>query len=213
MEYKEPVISEKVFTCPHCNTLSQHVWDKKLFNEDFNTGFGASNWIDISRCVACGKNTVWIKDELVYPSQSAPEPNLDMPESVLILYKEAGEIYGKSPRAACALLRLAIDRLCNELGEIDRDINTNIKNLVSKGLPEKVQKALDLVRVIGNKAVHPGQIVFDVDNIETTRILFELINVIVSNMITEPNKIDSLFQELPQTQKEQIIKRDSKNRH
>lgn len=48
-----------------------------------------------------------------------------MPESILHLYNEAGLIYNKSPRAACALLRLAIDRLCNELGETDRDINKN----------------------------------------------------------------------------------------
>ena len=51
------------------------------------------------------------------------DPNVDMPESVKQLYNEAGTIYNKSPRAACALLRLAIDRLCNELEETDRDIN------------------------------------------------------------------------------------------
>lgn len=211
MKYIEPTFDCETFTCPHCNTLAQHCWDEHKFQIDVNEMLDGISYheVHISRCFSCRNKTIWIDKQLVYPSISAPEPNSDMPESVLILYKEAGDIYTKSPRSACALLRLAIEKLCNELGE-QESINTNIKNLVSKGLSSKVQKALDLVRVIGNNAVHPGQIAFDVDSIETARILFGLINVIVSNMITEPNKIDSLFQELPQTQKEQIIKRDSK---
>lgn len=208
MKYVEPKVDAGTFTCPHCNAVAMHEWEYCNFDSDEALKpFENVVNVKISKCCACRQHTVWIKGKLVYPSLAAPEPNSDMPESVLILYKEAGEIYSKSPRSACALLRLAIERLCNELGE-QKDINTNIKNLVAKGLPEKIQKALDLVRVIGNKAVHSGQITFDVDNIETARILFGLINVIVSNMITEPNKIDSLFQDLPQSTKEAIEKRD-----
>ena len=124
------------------------------------------------------------------------------------LYEEAGLIYNKSPRAACALLRLAIDRLCNELGENDRDINKNIGALVKKGLPQSVQQALDVVRVVGNKAVHPGQIAFDVDDKGTATMLMHLLNIIVDRMITEPNEIDSLYQGLPESVKESIEKRD-----
>ena len=131
-----------------------------------------------------------------------------MPNSVLQLYKEAGLIYNKSPRAACALLRLAIDRICNELGETDRDINKNIAALVKRGLPEGIQKALDLVRVIGNKAVHPGQIDFDVDDIETAQILFGLVNMIVERLISEPKKLDSFYNRLPQSARDAIEKRD-----
>lgn len=131
-----------------------------------------------------------------------------MPESVKQLYDEAGLIYNKSPRAACALLRLAIDRLCNELGENDRDINKNIGSLVKKGLPQSVQQALDVVRVVGNKAVHPGQISFDVDDKGTATMLMRLLNIIVERMITEPNEIDTLYQGLPESVKESIEKRD-----
>ena len=87
-----------------------------------------------------------------------------MPNSVKQLYNEAALISNKSPRAACALLRLAVDKLCLELGETDRDINKNIGALVKRGLSQDVQQALDIVRVVGNKAVHPGQIAFDVDD-------------------------------------------------
>ena len=115
-----------------------------------------------------------------------------MPDRVKQLYNEAGLIYNKSPRAACALLRLAIDRLCNELVETDRDINKNIGSLVKKGLPQSVQQALDVVRVVGNKAVHPGMISFDVDDKNTATMLMRLINIITERMITEPKEIRNL---------------------
>ena len=131
-----------------------------------------------------------------------------MPDSVKQLYEEAGLIYAKSPRAACALLRLAIDRLCNELGETDRDINKNIAALVKRGLSVEVQQALDIVRVVGNKAVHPGQIAFDVDSIDTAETLFALINIIVDRLISEPKRIASMFEKLPNSVKDAVRKRD-----
>jgi hypothetical protein len=162
----------------------------------------------IATCLHCKGKTIWINDQYVYPDIVAEEPNPDMPESVKQLYNEAGLIYNKSPRAACALLRLAIDRLCNELGETDRDINKNIGSLVKKGLPQSVQQALDVVRVVGNKAVHPGQISFDVDDKATATMLMHLLNIIVERMITEPNEIDSLYQGLPESVKKSIENRD-----
>ena len=131
-----------------------------------------------------------------------------MPDTVKQLYEEAGLIYNKSPRAACALLRLAIDRLCNELGETDRDINKNIGALVEKGLPRTIQQALDIVRVVGNKAVHPGQIAFDVDDQNTALMLMELVNMITERMISEPKKINTMFEQLPQSVKLSIENRD-----
>lgn len=130
-----------------------------------------------------------------------------MPDSVRTLYNEAALIYIKSPRAACALLRLAVERLCNELGETG-NIDTMIGNLVKKGLPTIVQKALDAVRVIGNKAVHPGQISFDVDDKSTAETLMKLLNIITERLITEPKEIDGIFDALPQSVKESIEKRD-----
>lgn len=158
--------------------------------------------------MCCDSKIIWIGNEYVYPDIVAEEANPDMPESVMELYNEAGLIYNKSPRAACALLRLAIDRLCNELGETERDINKNIAALVSKGLSKSVQQALDVLRVVGNKAVHPGQIAFDVDDVSTAKVLMSLLNVIVARMISEPKEIQGLYDLLPDSVKESIEKRD-----
>ena len=212
-KYIEPSWDKDSFTCPHCNTVS--LMDFKRVNYhgtqckiDHKEHIWGSSWVGIATCYNCQRKSIFINNQYVYPDIVAEEANPDMPESVKQLYNEAGLIYNKSPRAACALLRLAIDRLCNELGETDRDINKNIGALVKNGLPETVQKALDVVRVVGNKAVHPGQIAFDVDDKATATMLMRLLNIIVERMITEPKEIGSLYQGLPESVRVSIEKRD-----
>ncbi len=213
MKYIQPEKNLGAFTCPHCHTLSLQKKTYYTCEEDRDEYFGLYEFsnsctLHILRCQCCTKKTIWIGDEYIYPDILQEEPNQDMPESVLKLYKEAGCIYSKSPRAACALLRLAIDKLCNELGEVDSKIDKNISELVKKGLPIKIQKALDIVRVVGNKAVHPGQIDFDIDDIATAQMLFKLINMIVTSLITEPKELDGLYEKLPENAKEAIKRRD-----
>lgn len=209
-KYIAPQKDIRSFTCPHCNTVSQMLFDKHQFHEDFQ-GKGEyvylSNVLTIARCQTCGKKIIWNDDDYIYPEIVASEPNSDMPDSVRTLYNEAALVYNKSPRAACALLRLAVERLCNELGETGK-IDTMIGNLVKNGLPAIVQKALDAVRVIGNKAVHPGQIAFDVDDKSTAETLMKLLNIITERLITEPKEIDGIFNALPQSVKDSIEKRD-----
>lgn len=211
-KYISPSKDAWQYTCPHCNTMAQMQRDTHQFSSDFyNTPEGfrvASNELTIHKCVCCGSKIIWVDDVYIYPDIVAEDPNPDMPESVAELYNEAGLIYNKSPRAACALLRLAIDRLCRELGETDRDLNKNIAALVAKGLSKTVQQALDLVRVVGNKAVHPGQIGIDVDDVQTARVLMGLLNMIVERMISEPKRMEDLYDLLPESAKESINKRD-----
>lgn len=211
MKYVAPQKDLEAFTCPHCHTLAQMERVVHHFRSDAKVIMSMPFQeypVTISKCTNCGKKILWMSDDYAYPDLQPIEPNADMPDSVKQLYGEAGLIYTKSPRAACALLRLAIDRLCNELGENDRDINKNIAALVKRGLSVDVQQALDIVRVVGNKAVHPGQIAFDVDNKETAETLFTLINIIVDRLISEPKRIASIFDKLPNSVKEAVKRRD-----
>ena len=103
------------FTCPHCGTLSlMHYtcisyrgYEVISLTENNREG---DNWLNIASCHNCKKKTIWINNIYAYPDDVAEEANPEMPEAVKQLYNEAGLIYNKSPRAACALLRLAIDK-------------------------------------------------------------------------------------------------------
>lgn len=209
-KYTAPDFNKKSFTCPHCNTSSQIIYFNACWKNEkswWETRFADARFIKVGVCQNCDNAIIWIDDEYIYPEIAPSEPNSDMPDTVKSLYKEASLICNKSPRAACALLRLAVERLCNDLGE-SGNIDTMIGNLVKKGLPIIVQKALDAVRVIGNKAVHPGQIAFDVDDKSTAEMLMKLLNIITERLITEPKEIDGIFDALPQSVKDSIEKRD-----
>lgn len=114
----------------------------------------------------------------------------------------------KSPRGAAALLRLAVQKFCKHLGEKGDNINQDIGELVKKGLPVGVQQALDGVRVIGNNAVHPGQIDIT-DDPDTAARLFELVNIVCDYMVTQPRRVKEIYDKIPPALKEAINKRDA----
>jgi hypothetical protein len=178
------------------------MWDDRVASND------EYNPIRVGRCTHCNENTLWIRDSMLYPDTGlAPWPNPEMPDSVKKLYLEAASIQSKSPRGAGALLRLGLQVLCRELGEKGKNINEDIKDLVAKGLPVIVQQSLDVVRVTGNEAVHPGQI--DTDDPDVVASLFELINVVVEYMIAMPKKVSGLYSNLPTSTLAAIKNRDN----
>ena len=137
----------------------------------------------------------------------APQPSTDMPPDVVDDFNEAREVLAKSPRSAAAILRLAIQKLCKHLGQPGENINKDIGGLVKAGLPPRIQQALDIVRVIGNNAVHPGELDLR-DDQQTALALFGLVNFIVEEMITRPREIDEIYNKLPSGVLEQITRRD-----
>jgi hypothetical protein len=131
-----------------------------------------------------------------------------MPEDVKPDYDEARGIVDRSPRGSCALLRLGVQKLMVDLGQGGENINDDIKALVKGGLPVEVQQALDAVRVIGNNAVHPGEIDLK-DDRDTAAALFGLVNFIVEQRISQPKKLASLYGSLPAGSLAAIQKRDA----
>ena len=132
-----------------------------------------------------------------------------MPPDVRGDYEEPRSIVNRSPRGGRALLRLAVQKLCKDLGEKGKNINEDIAALVKNGLPVEAQKALEVLRVIGNNAVHPGELDLK-DDAATASQLFNLLNFIVQDRISEPRQRRKLFDMLPQTAKDQIERRDAK---
>lgn len=164
----------------------------------------------LSSCFNCKKWAAWVNEDLIYPPKKFGSlPNQDLPQDVLAVVEEARATIVTSPKGAAALLRLAIQMLCKYLGETGNNLNDDIASLVRKGLKPLVAKSLDVVRVIGNEAVHPGTIDLN-DDKDTAISLFELVNIIADQMITQPKNVDELYAKIPESKRKAIERRDKK---
>lgn len=211
------------FNCPLCGAFAEHKWSyaKKLDKKSLDYAIKSERTEEqikelvFSDCHNCKKHTVWLdigkgEYKMVYPTGgSAPLPNSDLPENIKIDFEEARNIVELSPRGASALLRLCIQKLCIHLGEKGDKINEDIASLVRKGLPNTIQQALDIVRVIGNNAVHPGVLDLN-DDKDTAYKLFVYVNYISDMMITKPKEINETYNlKIPESTKLAIEKRDN----
>lgn len=166
--------------------------------------------LHLSECFNCHGFAIWLHDRLLYPATRAGiEPNDDLDANIKRDFEEARSILDQSPRGAAALLRLAVQKLCKQLGESGDNIDRDIASLVGKGLNPTIQKALDVVRVVGNEAVHPGTLDLR-DDRDTALKLFGLINSIAQQMITHPKEVESLYGMLPEEKRAGIDVRNAK---
>lgn len=165
--------------------------------------------LDVATCDHCGKITVWLSDVMVFPIAGDIVAHDDLPDNVKLTFAEASKIAEVSPRASAALARLAIQELCIALECRSDKLDGQIGELVERGLSPDIKKMLDGVRVIGNNAVHPGEIDLR-DKQDTAKFLLNCINRICQRMITEPKEADALFEMLPDGAKAAIERRDEK---
>ena len=167
--------------------------------------------LHLTKCFNCKKIAVWVNDRLLFPrTKTGVQPNPDLPEDIVRDFEEAREIADASPRGAAALLRLCIQKLCIYLKEKGKNLDDDIGSLVKKGLDPLIQQSLDVVRVIGNEAVHPGVIDLN-DDRDTAIQLFTLVNSIAEQMISHPKAVKALYEKLPEAKRKAIEQRDGKN--
>lgn len=227
--YFPPKHATGQFHCPHCGVFAKQKWAHlNSVGDNYTAYSGGSpyrkseiyglseerrslpkNWT-ISFCEHCGSFAIWLNTAMIYPKKIIVEkPNSDLSEEIQKDYLEAANIFNDSPRSSAALLRLALQKLCKDLGEKGDNINDDIGNLVKKGLNPLVQKSLDALRITGNNSVHPGAINLQEESEKVIK-LFELLNFIAEKMISEPKEIGSFYEALPDGAKEAVTKRDSK---
>ncbi|WP_370305617.1 DUF4145 domain-containing protein [Sinimarinibacterium flocculans] len=204
-KYYPAVHAQQHFHCPRCHVYAEQTWHLLQVNVGYKlleSGFTAA------LCSHCQQRSFWYDGRMVVPSASTGEPaHPDLPADCLSDYEEALEIVARSPRGASALLRLTLQKLMVHLGESGKNINDDIKALVKKGLPGLVQQALDVCRVVGNNAVHPGELDIQ-DTPEIAYSLFRMINFIVDDRISRPKEIQQLYGQLPEATRSAISKRD-----
>lgn len=210
-----PAWQLKAFHCPLCGVYAHQEWGwmKAEFYAREWQYLPTDGW-GLAFCEHCSGLSVWFEERQVWPTApTGPLPNEDLGEDIVALYNEARAVASLSPRSAAALLRLCTEmlvrRLCKESNIRWDDLNDGIGQLARQGLPQQIQQALDTLRVTGNSAVHPGQMDMT-DDLETVERLFEFLNLIADNCITQPRAVNSAYAKLPVEKRQAIETRDGK---
>jgi Domain of unknown function (DUF4145) len=206
-----PAFGKDAFHCLFCGVLASQTWTQ------FQRGWGSTYYptpIWSCRCANCHLESYWREGTEHAPplridpvGGNEPLPHPEMPEDVRVDYEEARTIADRSPRGASALLRLAVQKLMRHLGQPGKDLNKDIGALVQGGLDPTVQQALDALRVIGNNAVHPGELDLR-DDPETAHALFEVLNFVIEQQLERPKKLKALYDALPESARQQVERRD-----
>jgi hypothetical protein len=205
--YYPPTYRKGQFHCIHCGVFAAQKWD---YFFTYDTALHKQEDLSYNICTHCNNWYYWYDGRMIVPCEGpVPPAHVDLPKACVEEYTEARSIVAQSPKAAAALLRLALQKLMIELGEKGKNINDDIGSLVSKGLPIEVQQALDYCRVVGNNAVHPGEIDLT-DTPDIAHNLFEMMNFIVEERIARPKKVAQFYAKLPEGARQAIEKRDVK---
>ena len=134
-KYVAPSYGADAFNCPHCGAYAHQEWylldPPELIDLSALVDPHATQDGNMSICSRCDRHAFWHENRMVYPGLSiGPLPVEDMPKDVKEDFIEARDIVGASPRAAAALLRLALQKLMPHLEEKGKNLNDDIANLV-----------------------------------------------------------------------------------
>lgn len=220
--YIAPEWGKPSFNCPHCGAFAGQWWETFFVLDQVNDELDAVGHSG-SKCHACKVRSIWRywttddpwnpssppveRGELLWPTRSlaAVAPPDTSPE-VRELWNEAASIVEASPRAASALLRLALETLLSEAFEGAANLNAMIGAAKQDGLPQTVVKAMDVLRFSGNAAIHE---IRRQDTPETAAMLFMVLNRVIDRLVTEPRQIAELHDALPESVRDQIDRRDA----
>lgn len=216
------------FNCPRCGALAAQNWFELLGSP--STGEGSTEVLTdaaiydawegqsyipkwtASHCFACGDNSIWLEDTLVYPDPrreavTDATPHEDMPENAAELFREAVAVLPFSRRAAAALCRASMERLVKSLDPECPQYTKLDERLVR--LEGRVSTAtislMNVLRHVGNTALHgekdndgSATIYVDEDDQTIAETFFLAINTLVDELITRPRRSEELYAALPE---------------
>lgn len=237
---RNPARNRNAFTCPSCEAFAGQEWADLLFVDGYDAYQQpnlemlktriSDRWVEEQEwktlaiwartlCLSCGELAIWRDEEIVYPTaiSAARPPHPDMPSAAKDFYNEARLVVAVSRRAGAAMARATLERL---LKEIDADAPTGLKldgliQRASSAVSASLSDILDVIRHVGNKALHEGGepdnvvvLVLDEDNVAIVELLFDAINDLVDELITKPARAKALADQLPQSVRDGIAQRN-----
>lgn len=114
-------------------------------------------------CRSCGQVVIYKGLDLAYPIPKGIPPVDCMPDAAKEVFRESQDIIELSPRAACAMLRICVERMVNAAEAKGDNLAQKIESL---NLPPKLTKLAHACRLVGNDAVHNAVIDFSIGSKE-----------------------------------------------
>lgn len=222
------VNKQPTFKCPYCKEVTSHYWyfrdgpfgdtpriaNKNTDNETLKIKKNILGLI-ITNCNSCGEKSYWLKymkgtEELIFPHQyDYPEPHMDLPETIVPIYNQAGQNLSISIGAATALSRVCLEKLLIHLGYKNGSLNDKIAAVIAEHkVSSQTADILDTIRFFGNTGAHAGTIDLD-ESQGVAQYILTSINDVVDELITKPKKVKKYYDLLPEGVKGAIQKRDT----
>lgn len=143
--------------------------------------FFKRNEYAIGICHACGQATLFKNENILYPLSSGISPVECMPEDAKNAFRESQSILMLSPRAACAMLRVCVERMVNATDAKGGNLAEKIESL---GLPQTLVKLATACRLVGNDAVHNNVIDLSVGS-EEAKVVSEALSRFANRIAEE----------------------------
>lgn len=190
-KYIAPEFKKAGFTCPSCLVTAVH----HFHPVPIVRGEGA--FLFYSSCTHCGEKMLWVDEEIIYPKTStAPIVEEDFPSEIQAIIEEARLVYEASPRAALALLRVALEHICANQGFAKGYLKKRLENLIKdKQLSIEAVEGLTIIKALGDDSVHAIPII-EGDTKELATFAFNLVANIGDTLYTQPNRRKSLLDQL-----------------
>ncbi len=192
--YEPPKYNEKTFTCPFCHRTSMHRFQR------VNSPFTKEHICNVSQLLydKCnGHMLLDIEGNNIYLKIStAPAVGEEFSANIQEIIEEARLVFDASPRAALALLRVALEHICTDKGFKNGYLKGRLENLIKdKQLSQEIIDDLTLIKALGDDSVHAIPII-EGDTKELATLAFNLVANIGDTLYTQPNRRKSLLAQL-----------------
>jgi len=215
------------YKCPHCGTLTMFVLKLVVssyperretaplnnFYESQSDGleyrgnnglfhFFHPKRVFVTECCSCGNLVFWENGEIQYPVRNGIIPAEDMPQDAKEVFNEAQAIIALSPRAACALLRVCLERIVDWYGENEhvegfKKSDKLYKKIETIGISPAFQRICKACRIAGNEHAHSGEIdLSGEDSFEIAEAMSRMINSLVNTWIAPIRESEEVLRKL-----------------